>query len=152
MDKKELEARIELHEGCIKSLRAELAEAEKPKLAFLDIGISDTQKWINLNGHTYWIHGRDKLVMDVPSDCLDESFLVHDHTNVLDVLDDLTAQAEPLTEFKFKNGVYMDIKGVWGNDSLKISDEDGYMVIQKENLPAFILNLQRLLATAMRNT
>ncbi len=147
MDKKELEARIELHEGCIKSLRADLAEAEQPELEHLDFGDNGDDKWIKIFGDIHWIGRYEQEHSGRP----DETFVESRQGNLGNIFDELKARAEPLTEFEFKNGVYMAITGVWGNGSLQISDKDGYVVIQKENLPAFILNLQRLYYTAMRN-
>ena len=99
MDKKQLlENARHIHKlsgDTIERLEDELAEAEKPDLVHLDFGDSGNDKWIKLFDEIHWIGQYKQPISGLD----DKEFINEVKGNLLSVLADLKAIAEPLTQF-----------------------------------------------------
>ena len=129
----------------IVELEAQLVEAEKPELRNWEIGVDDFQRWIKINGHIYWIHDRDSIDLGCPSECEDATFLDSPRTNILDVLDDLKAVAEPLRTFKLSE---THISGSLSGSLICLRDRDEQSSLPLAKVRELVVYLQRLVFTA----
>ncbi len=125
----------------IKGLEAQLAEAEKPELRHGDVkfykGKADDPV-VYLNGR--WFSDEDELSEASCDNCKD--FPVE-----FNIFDNLKARQEPLEKFRIDNGTSQTIRVKISGGFLRMRDDDGFMLIKECELPAFILNLQRLVIT-----
>jgi len=126
----------------ISRLKAELAEAKKPKLRHGDIrtfGISKEIGIIDLSEsqhHVIWRNGDKRNCASA-----DESELIG---TLYEVFDDLKAIQEPLEEFSMG---WFNFK--WDEDGKLSLDCGSY--IDPDDIAEFILNLRRMEATMKRN-
>jgi hypothetical protein len=128
-------------------LKKELAEAKKPKLKDGDYGETGTCRWVRVAGKVYWLDSTQKT----PSDLRDSHFLEDISGNLTD---DLTALQEDVTEFEIKSEGRLPVKGelkgseVWMSQNYE--KENKHIIIDKDLLDDFILNLQKMQATLKR--
>lgn len=132
--------------------RMKAALAEKPKLRHGDIrlwpsciGIIDKSEPAM---HVVWDGGFQRTSRNSESDILADS---EPAGNIKDIFDDLKALSKPLEEFPTQ---YAGISTTWTlsnlSKSLNIIHENGCeeTIVACDNIPAFILNLRRLVHTA----
>ena len=155
-DKKRIERDITAIKTCITNYEADLAEAEKelaelekPELKHGDYGIRNIDKESCLimdsrnNEGSLCIRTND----DNGGECVMPS---KRNTNVLgNIFDDLKALSEPLEEFVIQSTIDSTkiYCGWWGDKrGLRIRQGEKFIVIHKDYLPEFILNLRRMQA------
>ncbi len=155
MDKKELEVKrdfckqqMDYWTDRYEKREAELAETEKPEPKDLDFGRDfGGQRWIRFAGVYYWIYAES---MD-RSGHNGAHFAHFGRTNLREVFDDLKAISGPLTWFGtgedyIRIGCKIDHTGRL--EIRRVHDGEAFFVY---DLPEFILNLQRLVATRKKH-
>ncbi len=130
-------------DSLIAQLEAQLAEVEKPELKNWEIGVNDFQQWIKINGAFFWIHDRDNL--DEKSSLHESDFIDGPHINIYDVLDDLKARQEPLTEFKLSETF---ISGSLSGSLIYLKDRDEQSSLPLAKVRELVVYLQRLIFAA----
>ncbi len=65
---------------------------------------------------------------------------------------ELAEPEKPMKEFTIDNDPYHTITVKMAGGMLRLRDADGYILIRRSELPAFILNLSRLVATAAKDS
>ncbi|KKL69150.1 hypothetical protein LCGC14_2117830 [marine sediment metagenome] len=124
----------------VKRLEAQLTEAEKPKLRHGDYGR-------NRLGVS-WIFLKEQIVTEITAyvpEAPQEEYIKDRFGNIFD---GLKAWQEPLEKFRIDNGTSQTIRVKISGGFLRMRDDDGFMLIKECELPAFILNIQRLVYTA----
>ena len=156
MSKEKLERSIKATKTIIAQYEADLAkdekqlaELEKPKLKNGDIWY-DGEITMFLKE---WNGNKRDCVVDCKGDLITDYNLNYKGqpiiANLKDIFDDLANLSSPLEEFRLENKPYTAIKCNWHlGQSLHISHDSSLVIINKEDLPEFILNLRRLVATA----
>ena len=166
MDTKQLAADIEAKKLLVKSckeqfrqaesdlalLETSLAEAEEPKLRHGDIriwheSIKKDVSVIDLSDsrpHVIWDGG------DLRNGWREDQILARSKSigNLKEVFDDLKAMEGDLTEFTMGEGLRMNRCRAELRRIIISPDAPGNVIIDMEDLPAFILNLRRILHTA----
>jgi len=118
----------------ISRLKAELAEAKKPKLRHEDYGITTAgNPWIKIREDVFWLNeGSIESPTEMPLSYFSNTFG--------NLGDDLKAIQEPLEEFSIG---WLNFK--WDEDGELSLDGDSY--IDPDDIAEFILNLRRMEAT-----
>ena len=134
-------------------LEAKLAEDEKPKLQHGDIrmwheSVAKDVAVIDLSEATpHAIWEKD----DRRNSWTEDQILARSKSigNLKEVFKEIKALSEPLKKFTVDNGPFSTVEvTIQSGGFLRLQDEDGYIMITKCDLAAFILNLRRLLHTA----
>ena len=160
MNEKEILKRsIADHQKAIDKAKSELSALDKPKLKKGDIW-EGAGKRLCIYVKEYNCDHRDCVVLDNGNVITNIGHYYKGEpiiTNLKIIFDDLKAMSEDLTEFEIKDKDGTHIKCDWfGNKRLRVFQtnvterEEDCISIIKEQLPEFILNLRRLIATAKR--
>ncbi len=119
----------------IEAIKAQLAEAEKPvKLRHGDYGFEE-------DGCARLTLSHDFKMVTAGDGCVNPYETHYPNPVLGNIFDDLKAISKSLKEFTLSNGVKIDINE-YGH--LRITDGDGYIVIHKDDIHSFILNLRCL--------
>ena len=127
------------------------AEAEKPELRHGDIRLWNPSGDIGIvdmsepNPHMIW-ESHDLRNAKNKDNILSQSKSIG---TLQEIFDDLKALSEPLKKFTVDNGPYRTVEvTIQPHGLLRLQDDDGFMLMGQCDIPAFILNLRRLLHTA----
>ncbi len=134
----------------IAELEAQLAEAEKPKLRHGDYGLCEKGKELygftyykSINGAGYFLTHLTKQVYHGCWPKVDKIVFVGGN------FADLKARQEPLKDdFQFGEGTRGNTVEIDAGRIIIRPDLAGSVIIDKDDIPTFILNLQRLAYTA----
>ena len=135
----------------IARIEAQLAEAEKPELRHGDYGLDKDGFFFLREDGSLWTKyyelGNKTISRSLNKTGNASQRRVWASQILGNTFRDLKARQEPLKAFEIDNGTSQTIRVKISGGFLRMRDDDGFMLIKKCELPAFILNLQRLVIT-----